>query len=81
MDLVTVNMHKVFIVNLYTIPALALFLFTSNINWRIGLVLGAGSAIGGWTAAKVSVKGGEKVIRILLVIAMAVMAMKLFDIV
>jgi uncharacterized membrane protein YfcA len=45
----------------------------------IGLVLGAGSAIGGWTAAKVSVIGGEKVIRILLVIAMVVMSLKLFN--
>lgn len=80
MDLVTVNMHKVFIVNLYTVPALALFLFTDNIEWSVGLVLGAGSAIGGWTAAKVSVKGGEKVIRILLVVAMAVMAAKLFEV-
>ena len=78
MDLVRVNMHKVFTVLIYTLPALAIFIATGNVNWILGLVLAAGSAIGGWCAARASVKGGEKAIRILLIIAMAIMVLKLF---
>ena len=50
---------------------------TGNIDWTLGLVLAAGNATGGWWAAKISVRRGEKVIRIVLVIAMVIMAVKL----
>ncbi|MBI2620171.1 MAG: sulfite exporter TauE/SafE family protein [Ignavibacteriales bacterium] len=78
MDLVYVNMHKVTIVMLYMIPALAVYALTGNVDWILGLALGAGSAVGGWWAAHASVKGGEKTIRIVLVVAILVMALKLF---
>lgn len=77
MDLVRVNMHKVFIVLVYTIPALAIFLLSGNVHWLYGLVLGAGSALGGWWAAHTSVKGGESIIRAVMIVAMIVMAAKL----
>lgn len=77
MDLVLVNMHKVTIVMIYMVPALAIYAWTGNVAWIPGLVLGAGSAVGGWWAARVSVKGGESGIRIVLGIAMLVMAAKL----
>ena len=78
LDLVTVNMHKVFIILIYTIPALAVFVLTGNVNWRYGLVLAAGNALGGWWGAHAAVKGGEKVIRIILAAAILIMALKLF---
>ncbi|HEX9615020.1 MAG TPA: sulfite exporter TauE/SafE family protein [Bacteroidota bacterium] len=77
MNLVFVNMHKVTIVMLYMVPALGVYAATGNVDWLLGLTLGAGSAVGGWWAARVSVKGGEKVIRIVLVGAILVMAAKL----
>ncbi len=77
-DLVFVNMHKVFIILIYTIPALAVFFLTGNVNWKFGLVLAAGNALGGWWGAHAAVKGGEKVIRIILVAAITIMAGKLF---
>ena len=79
LDLIRVNMHKVFIVLIYTIPALMIFLVTGNINWKFGLTLGAGSGLGAWFGAHASVKGGEKLIRIILAIAILVMAFKLFN--
>jgi len=77
-NLVFVNMHKVFIILIYTIPALAVFSLTGNVNWKFGLVLAAGNALGGWWGAHAAVKGGEKVIRIILAVAITIMAGKLF---
>jgi len=79
LDLIRVNMHKVFIVLIYTIPALGIFLVTGNVNWKLGLSLGAGSGLGAWFGARASVKGGEKLIRIVLAVAILVMALKLFN--
>ena len=80
LNLVYVNMHKVFIVFIYTIPAIFIFIFTNNINWELGLSLAAGNAIGGWWAAKFSVKKGEGVIKIILIIAVLIMSLKLLNI-
>lgn len=77
MDLVRINMHKTAVFTIYTIPAMFVFVWTGNVNWQLGLALAAGNATGGWWAAKISVKRGEKVIRVALVIAMFVMAVKL----
>jgi uncharacterized membrane protein YfcA len=80
LNLVFVNMHKVFIVFIYTIPALAIFIFSGNVNWELGLCLAIGNAFGGWWAARFSVKSGEKFIRIVLALAMIMMALKLFHV-
>lgn len=77
MNLVIVNMHKVFIVLIFTIPALFIFGFTGNINWGYGLSLAAGSSIGAWLGVKIAVKGGEKAIRFILAVAIVIMAVKL----
>jgi hypothetical protein len=77
-DLITVNMHKVFIILIYTLPALLIFMWTGNVNWEFGLALAAGNAFGGWWGAHAAVKGGERVIRIILAVAIGIMALKLF---
>lgn len=81
LNLVFVNMHKVFIVLVYTVPALAIFAFSGNVNWFWGIVLGTGTALGGWWSAKLSVKKGEKLIKVVLVAAILIMALKLLDII
>jgi len=80
LDLVQVNMHKVFIILIYMIPALIVFFFTNNVDLKLGLALGAGNALGAWWAAKISVKKGEGIIRIILIVAIFIMALKLLDI-
>jgi len=77
-DLVLVNVHKVFIILIYTFPALLIFSLTGNVNWPFGLVLASGNAIGAWWGAQAMLKGGEKLIRIILAIAIIIMALKLF---
>ncbi len=75
--LIRVNMHKVFIVLIYTIPALIVFAWTGKVNWAYGLVLAGGSVFGAWWGARLAVKGGEKAIRLLLCAAILIMAFKL----
>ena len=80
LNLVYVNMHKVFIVLVFTLPALFIFALTGNVNWYWGIVLGFGTALGGWWSAKLSVKKGEKIIKVILVIAIFIMALKLLNV-
>ena len=77
-NLILVNMHKVFIILIYTIPALAIFALSGNVDWMLGLVLAAGNSLGGWWGVHAAVKGGERVIRIVLAVAIIIMAGKLF---
>jgi len=79
-NLIRVNMHKVFIVFIYMLPALAIFIITGNIHWGYGIILAGGMAVGGWFGAKLAVKGGEKVIRVVLIMAILIMAAKLLNI-
>ena len=81
MDLVLINMHKVLIISIYTIPALIVFLLSGNVNWKFGLPLAAGMAFGAWWSAKISVKKGEGVIRIILIAAILMMSLKLLSII
>lgn len=77
LNLVYVNYHKVVIVLIYTIPALLIFIFTNNINWLYGICLSAGSGIGAWWAAKAAVKKGEKIIKVILIVAIIIMSYEL----
>ncbi|HVC19907.1 MAG TPA: sulfite exporter TauE/SafE family protein [Vicinamibacterales bacterium] len=77
-SLVRVNMHKVFIVMIYTLPAVAVFAWSGQVDWLIGIVLGAGNALGAWWGARLAVRRGDRFIRLALIAAIVLMAMKLF---
>jgi len=78
LDLVRVNMHKVFIVFIYTLPVIAIFVATGNIDWVAAVVLSAGMALGAWWSAHLSVKGGERVVKRVLALVLGLMAIKLW---
>jgi len=78
-NLIKVNMHKVFIILIYTAAALVVFALSGNVNWVYGLILASGNALGGWWGAHAAVKGGEKFIRIILVLAIVIIILKLFN--
>ena len=78
-SLVKVNMHKVFIILIYTLAALAVFALAGYVHWRFGLVLAAGNALGGWWGAHFAVRGGERFIRIVLGVGILLIALKLFN--
>lgn len=77
LDLVRVNMHKVFIVGSYTVVALFVFALSGEVNWIAGLTLAAGNATGGILGTKLAIKKGEKFIRIFLYVVLIVMVIKL----
>ncbi len=79
-DLIHVNMHKVFIILVYTVPALLIFVLTGDVNWTFGLSLAAGNAIGGWWAVKASIKKGDKLIKTVLIAAILIMSLKLLSV-
>lgn len=79
-NLVHVNMHKVFIVAIYTFPALLIFILKDDVNWVYGLTLAAGNSLGAYWAAKFSVRGGEKWIKVFLIVAVIIMSLKLWNI-
>jgi len=45
--------------------------------WWVGGVMAVGNGVGGWLGARLTLAGGEPVIRALLIIAIAVMIVKL----
>ncbi len=76
-DLVRVNMHKVFIVGVYTVAAIAIFAARGSVLWSTGLVLAAGMALGGWIGSHVAVGRGERLIRIIFNVALVALAVNL----
>jgi uncharacterized membrane protein YfcA len=53
-DLAQVNVFKVLIVLIYSVPALAMFLWFDQVRWHYGLLLALGSMTGAWLAVKVN---------------------------
>lgn len=78
LDLVRVNMHKVFIVGVFTVPALLVFAYSDNVWWLGGLALAVGNASGAWIATRVTVTHGDAAIRTIFIAAVIAMALKLF---
>ena len=77
-NLVRTNIHKVYMVLIFTLPALLIFILTDNVNWVAAILLSAGAVIGGWIGAHMTLSKGEKAVRIMLIIAMIIMAIRLF---
>lgn len=77
LDLVEVNMHKVLIVGIYTIPAIGVFAWQGNVVWQAGLALAVGNGVGGWLGSRLTLRGGEAVIRPVLVLAILGLAARL----
>ena len=77
LDLVRTNMHKVLIVMVFSLPALAVFVATRNVAWATALALAAGNASGAVVATRVAVRGGERPIRVVVAVALILMAIRL----
>ncbi|MEN8187988.1 MAG: sulfite exporter TauE/SafE family protein [Bacteroidota bacterium] len=77
-SLVKSNAIKVFVALIYTISAVAIFILNDKVNWQYGLTLALGNATGGWIASRWSVKKGDGVVKIFLVIMVIIMAIKLW---
>jgi uncharacterized membrane protein YfcA len=78
LDLIRTNATKVLVTAIYTSAALAVFIWNDLIDWLIGLLLAIGNLVGGWIAARLSVKKGEGFIRAALLVMVILMAVKLW---
>ena len=72
-DLVLANSIKAVAIAVYTAVALAIFVYAGQVVWAPALLLAVTSSLGATVGARVAVRGGERVIRP--VIALAVIAL------
>ena len=74
LDLVRVNMHKVFIALIFSCVALFVFASSVEIAWKAGIALAFGNAMGGWLGANMAVEKGAGLIKPVMYGAAIVMA-------
>ena len=77
LDLVRTNMHKVFIIAIYTTVALSVFASQVEIIWIVGLALALGNSIGGYLGAHFTISKGDKLIRLVLNLVLIAFIIKL----
>lgn len=77
LDLVRVNMHKVFIAGCFNLAALVVYAVNVPLVWVLGLTLAAGNSIGGWFGAHTSINQGESAIKWVLNAVLVVFIVKL----
>ncbi len=77
-NLIKTNSIKVFIIMIYTVPALAVFIMNGKIHLLYGLLLAVGNSTGAYISSSMAVKRGEKLVRTVMAVAVTGMAIKLF---
>ena len=80
LDLITANVVKVIFIFLATCIALPVFILDGNVRWGPAIVLAIGLSVGGWIGAKLAVRGGEKPIRIVMIVAALALALRLIGV-
>lgn len=79
-NLIEANAIKVFIVMCFTIFSVIIFSAAGKIIWHYGLILAAGNSIGAALGVKAAIKKGDRIVRIVLTIAIVIACMKLFGV-
>jgi hypothetical protein len=74
LDLVRANAIKVVIIGALTIVAIPVFILHDQVHWPFASALVIGFALGGEIGARAAVRGGEKLIRPVLVISVVTMS-------
>ena len=78
LDLVRTNATKVVLITIYSSIALIVFAYNNSINWEKGLWMALGTIYGAWWSSRWSVKKGDKVIKIVMLIMIIIIAIKLW---
>lgn len=77
-SLVKTNYIKVFAALLYTGISIIVFALENKIDWITGMVLAIGQGFGGWYASRWSVDKGDAWIKRIMVVAVIILAIKLW---
>lgn len=78
--LVKINSLKVLIVLIYMTFSLAVFIVSGNINWIYALVLSVGNGTGAFLGSRFAIKHGDKWIKVIMIVASLIMALKLLNV-
>jgi uncharacterized membrane protein YfcA len=78
LSLVKTNATKVLVVMIYSTVALIFFAFNDAVNWKLGLLMAFGTLFGAWWASRWSVRKGDRVIRIAMLLTIFIMSIKLW---
>ena len=78
LSLVKTNATKVLVVMIYSAVALVLFAYNDAVNWKLGSLMALGTLFGAWWASRWSVKKGDRVIRVAVLVTIFIMAIKLW---
>lgn len=76
-DLVTANAVKVVVIGVLTLVALPVFAIQGQIDWLPAALLAVGFGFGGALGARFATRGGERLIRPVLAVAVAALAMRM----
>ena len=74
LDLVNANAVKVVVILVLTTIAVPVFIVRGQVDWGFAVVLAIGFAAGGWIGARIAVRGGEKIIKPVLIGAVVALA-------
>ena len=74
LDLVNANAVKVVVILVLTTIAVPVFVIRGQVDWGFAAVLAIGFAAGGWIGARVAVRGGERIIKPVLIGAVVALA-------
>ena len=78
LSLVKTNATKVLVVMIYSTVALIFFAFNDAVNWKLGLLMALGTLFGAWWASRWSVRKGDRLIRIAMLLTIFIMSIKLW---
>ena len=79
-NLVRANAVKIFIVLIFTIFSIGIFIVHKQVDLMAGFILAIGSMAGAWLGAHFSIKGGAKLVRYVLILAMIGVILNLFGV-
>jgi uncharacterized membrane protein YfcA len=77
-NLVGANALKNLIVLVFSAAALVVFVVNDQVQWTLGLLLGAGQAVGAWVAAHFAVRRGAEFVRWAVIVITVAAAIALF---
>ncbi|MBN2586378.1 MAG: sulfite exporter TauE/SafE family protein [Candidatus Fermentibacteraceae bacterium] len=77
LSLVKTNSLKIIVIAFYMLPSLAVFVIGGEVRWVPGLILAAGTSLGGWTGTAFAVRKGDRWIKLILAAAITAMALKM----
>jgi uncharacterized membrane protein YfcA len=80
-ELAKINSYKVFIVGIYIFISLFVFIINGKVNWLYGICLSIGNGFGAYLGCRLSIKKGEKWIKVILFAVVIFMSLNLLGIV